>query len=184
VIQEAVTIIVFAVFSTLVLKEKLQGTDWIAFGLIMAAVVVSQAGRMRSRIFPRRRGKPVVAVVAARLCGQAHGRMRIRAVPWRRSVRRHDVGVIPVFARQRRAGRSRGALPALRASPRPNAGYAQFPRRWSVRRHDVGVIPVFARQGAAGRSRGALPGFAGKPTAERGYAQFHGAGACVVTMVA
>jgi uncharacterized protein (DUF486 family) len=47
VIQEAVTIIVFAVFSTLVLKEKLRGTDWIAFGLIMAAVVVSQAGRMR-----------------------------------------------------------------------------------------------------------------------------------------
>jgi uncharacterized protein (DUF486 family) len=48
VIQEAITILVFAAFSTWILKEKLRSTDYIAFALIMLAVVVSNVGRMRA----------------------------------------------------------------------------------------------------------------------------------------
>lgn len=50
VIQEAITLLVFSVFSVLVLKEKLRGTDWIAFALIMAGVVVSMYGRARAGV--------------------------------------------------------------------------------------------------------------------------------------
>lgn len=45
VIQEAITLTVFGVFSILVLKEKLRSTDMIAFGLVLLAVVVSMYGR-------------------------------------------------------------------------------------------------------------------------------------------
>jgi uncharacterized protein (DUF486 family) len=41
VIQEALTLVVFSVFSILVLKERLRWNDALAFGLIFAAVVVS-----------------------------------------------------------------------------------------------------------------------------------------------
>lgn len=47
IMQEAVTIMVFAIFSTYVLKERLRTTDWIAFGLIFVAVLVANWGRMR-----------------------------------------------------------------------------------------------------------------------------------------
>lgn len=47
VIQEAITLLVFSLFSILVLKEKLRGTDWAAFALIMAGVAVSMYGRAR-----------------------------------------------------------------------------------------------------------------------------------------
>jgi uncharacterized protein len=47
IMQEAITIVVFAIFSSVVLKERLKGTDWIAFGLVLAAVAVSQLGRVR-----------------------------------------------------------------------------------------------------------------------------------------
>ena len=36
---------VFSAFTNLVAKERLRTTDLIAFGLVMAAVVVSMAGR-------------------------------------------------------------------------------------------------------------------------------------------
>lgn len=49
IIQEAVTLIVFTVFSLLVLKEKLRLTDGIAFGLVFLAVVVSASGRLNSK---------------------------------------------------------------------------------------------------------------------------------------
>lgn len=45
IIQEAVTLMVFAAFSVLVLKEKPRINELIAFGLIMAAVVVAMWGR-------------------------------------------------------------------------------------------------------------------------------------------
>jgi uncharacterized protein (DUF486 family) len=45
VIQEAITLLVFTVFTITVLKEKPRTTDAIAFGLIFAGVVVSMAGR-------------------------------------------------------------------------------------------------------------------------------------------
>lgn len=45
VLQEAITLVVFIVFTTFVLKEKLRGHDAVAFALILAAVVVSMLGR-------------------------------------------------------------------------------------------------------------------------------------------
>ena len=45
VMQEAITLVAFGVFSTFVLKEKLRLQEWIAFGLIMAAVLVAMSGR-------------------------------------------------------------------------------------------------------------------------------------------
>lgn len=45
VIQEAITLVVFAGFSTWVLKEKLRGTDIVAFALIFAGVAVAMLGR-------------------------------------------------------------------------------------------------------------------------------------------
>lgn len=45
IIQEAITLVVFGVFSVLVLKEKLRANDMIAFGLIMAGVVVAMWGK-------------------------------------------------------------------------------------------------------------------------------------------
>ena len=48
VIQEAITLLVFAGFSVVVLKEKLRVTDSIAFALIFLAVLVSISGKWRS----------------------------------------------------------------------------------------------------------------------------------------
>jgi uncharacterized protein len=45
IIQEAITLVVFGVFSTLVLHEKLRVQDLIAFGLILVAVIVAMSGR-------------------------------------------------------------------------------------------------------------------------------------------
>jgi uncharacterized protein len=45
VIQEAVTLLVFTVFSILVLREKPRVHDYLAFGLIFAGVLVSMLGR-------------------------------------------------------------------------------------------------------------------------------------------
>ena len=44
IIQEAITLTVFGVFSILVLRERLRTNDLVAFGLILAAVVVSMLG--------------------------------------------------------------------------------------------------------------------------------------------
>lgn len=48
VIQEAITLTVFGVFSILILKERLRPNDIVAFLLVMAAVVVSMQGRAPS----------------------------------------------------------------------------------------------------------------------------------------
>ncbi len=45
IIQEAITLTVFAVFSMLVLKERLRVQDMIAFALIFLAVLVSMSGK-------------------------------------------------------------------------------------------------------------------------------------------
>lgn len=42
IIQEAITLVVFAVFSTFVLHEKLRWNDWAGFGLVFAGVVVAR----------------------------------------------------------------------------------------------------------------------------------------------
>jgi uncharacterized protein len=46
VIQEAVTLIVFSVFTTLVLGERLRGTDLAAFALVLAGVAVAMWGKL------------------------------------------------------------------------------------------------------------------------------------------
>lgn len=46
VIQEAVTLIVFSVFTTLVLGERLRGTDLLAFALVLAGVAVAMWGKL------------------------------------------------------------------------------------------------------------------------------------------
>lgn len=45
IIQEAITLVVFAGFSILILKEKPRPNEYIAMGLIFAAVVVAMWGR-------------------------------------------------------------------------------------------------------------------------------------------
>jgi uncharacterized protein (DUF486 family) len=45
ILQEAITLTVFTVFSIWVLKEKPRANDYVAFGLVLAAVVVSFGGR-------------------------------------------------------------------------------------------------------------------------------------------
>jgi len=45
IIQEAVTLAVFSVFTIVIAKERLRTTDVIAFVLIFAAVVISMLGR-------------------------------------------------------------------------------------------------------------------------------------------
>jgi uncharacterized protein (DUF486 family) len=45
IIQEAITLAVFTAFSIVVLKEKPRTTDYVAFGLIFAAVAVGVLGR-------------------------------------------------------------------------------------------------------------------------------------------
>ena len=46
VIQEAVTLIVFSVFTTFVLGERLRGTDLLAFALVLAGVAVAMWGKL------------------------------------------------------------------------------------------------------------------------------------------
>lgn len=45
IIQEAITLTVFGVFSIVVLKEKLRTTDLVAFALIFLAVLISMWGK-------------------------------------------------------------------------------------------------------------------------------------------
>jgi uncharacterized protein (DUF486 family) len=45
ILQEGITLVVFSVFSVLILKERLRWTDIVAFVLIFAAVAVSVLGR-------------------------------------------------------------------------------------------------------------------------------------------
>ncbi|MBX3379239.1 MAG: DMT family protein [Phycisphaeraceae bacterium] len=45
ILQEAITLAVFTVFTIYVAKERMRANDVVAFGLIFAAVVVSMAGR-------------------------------------------------------------------------------------------------------------------------------------------
>jgi uncharacterized protein (DUF486 family) len=45
VIQEAITLVVFLLFTTLFLKERLRVNEAIAFGLIFLAVLIAMAGR-------------------------------------------------------------------------------------------------------------------------------------------
>lgn len=45
IIQEAVTLVVFGVFATLVLKERLRWNDLLAFAMVLGAVAVSRIGR-------------------------------------------------------------------------------------------------------------------------------------------
>lgn len=45
IMQEAITLIVFTVFTIMVLREKPRVNDYVAMGLIMLAVVVSMVGR-------------------------------------------------------------------------------------------------------------------------------------------
>jgi len=44
VIQEAITLIIFGIFSTLVLRERLKWNDLVAFALVFVAVAVSVFG--------------------------------------------------------------------------------------------------------------------------------------------
>ncbi len=45
VIQEAVTLVIFGIFTVVVLKEKLRTNDLIAFGLVFSGVAVSVMGK-------------------------------------------------------------------------------------------------------------------------------------------
>jgi len=45
ILQEAITLVVFTVFTVYVAKEKMRMNDVVAFGLIFAAVAVSMMGR-------------------------------------------------------------------------------------------------------------------------------------------
>ncbi|MBI1189167.1 MAG: hypothetical protein GC200_00575 [Tepidisphaera sp.] len=45
ILQEGITLGVFAVFSIMVLKERLRWTDMVGFGLVFAGVVVSMLGK-------------------------------------------------------------------------------------------------------------------------------------------
>jgi uncharacterized protein (DUF486 family) len=45
VLQEAITLVVFAVFSAVVLKEKLRFSDFVGFALVFLGVAVSILGR-------------------------------------------------------------------------------------------------------------------------------------------
>lgn len=45
ILQEAITLVVFAVFSVMILKEKPRANEYVAMGLIFVAVVVAMWGR-------------------------------------------------------------------------------------------------------------------------------------------
>lgn len=65
VIQEAITLLVFAGFSIAILKERPRINEWVAFGLILLAVVVAMSGR-RSTPAPGSEGAPPAANETAR----------------------------------------------------------------------------------------------------------------------
>ena len=44
IIAEAINLLLFTIFTLVVLKDKMRPTDYIAFGLVMAAVIVSASG--------------------------------------------------------------------------------------------------------------------------------------------
>jgi uncharacterized protein (DUF486 family) len=46
IIQEVISIGAFVLFNAIYLKDRIRGTDWLAFGLILAAVVVMMAPRV------------------------------------------------------------------------------------------------------------------------------------------
>jgi uncharacterized protein (DUF486 family) len=46
IIQEVISIGAFVLFNAVYLKDRIRGTDWLAFGLILAAVVVMMAPRV------------------------------------------------------------------------------------------------------------------------------------------
>ena len=46
IIQEVISIIAFVVFNAVYLKDHIRGTDWVAFGLILVAVVVMMTPRL------------------------------------------------------------------------------------------------------------------------------------------
>lgn len=48
IIQEAITLIVFSVFTTMVLKDRPRWNDMLAFVLVLAAVAVSVLGRAKA----------------------------------------------------------------------------------------------------------------------------------------
>ncbi|HJS06064.1 MAG TPA: DMT family protein [Pirellulales bacterium] len=48
IIQEVISIAAFVLFNAVYLKDRIRGTDWLAFGLILAAVVVMMAPRVTS----------------------------------------------------------------------------------------------------------------------------------------
>lgn len=45
VIQEAITLLMFAAFSIAILKERPRVNEWVAFALILLAVVIAMSGR-------------------------------------------------------------------------------------------------------------------------------------------
>jgi uncharacterized protein (DUF486 family) len=45
ILQEVISISAFVVFNAFYLKDRIRGTDWLAFGLIVAAVIVMMAPR-------------------------------------------------------------------------------------------------------------------------------------------
>lgn len=45
ILQEAITLVVFGVFATFVLKERLRWNDLLAFAMVLGAVAVSRIGR-------------------------------------------------------------------------------------------------------------------------------------------
>lgn len=48
IIQEVISIAAFVLFNAVYLKDRIRGSDWLAFGLILAAVVVMMAPRVTS----------------------------------------------------------------------------------------------------------------------------------------
>lgn len=49
ILQEAITLTVFTVFAVYVAKDRPRTTDYVAFGLVLAAVAVSMLGRAEPR---------------------------------------------------------------------------------------------------------------------------------------
>ena len=58
VVQEAVTLVVFTAFAYLVARERLRVQDFVAFGLVFLAVIVSMSGRAPSAPDTEQSGPP------------------------------------------------------------------------------------------------------------------------------
>jgi uncharacterized protein len=50
IIQEVISITAFVIFNAVYLKDHIRGTDWIAFGLIVIAVIVMMGPRLAAAI--------------------------------------------------------------------------------------------------------------------------------------